>query len=352
MNDQGSFTAALLDASRKAYAAGAVLRMQEIDDECARLVELLGFSSLVDDAQLRLQHLAESLACGRPELFVIDTEWEAATHIARGVPEPVLRTLLGCLMEELSDNLPSGSLFAAREHLELALERISRPVPAPTSLLAKPLPHAELATEFLLAVLQGRRDKAEAAIFGALDRGVSVADLHLHVIARAQAELGRMWQVGEIHVAEEHFGSRIVEDLLAQIRGRMPRSADKGRTVLSASVSGNLHDIGLRIVADHFEMDGWRSIFLGANMPIRDFVQAMRDFEPDLIALSAGLAINVRAAAAAIDALRLESPDCKILVGGRAFSLVSSLWKDVGANACAGNAVEAVLQGNRLMGDA
>ena len=132
MNDQGSFTAALLDASRKAYAAGAVLRMQELGEEPARLVELLGFSSLVDDAQLRLQHLAESLACGRPELFIIDTEWEAATHLARGVPEPVLRSLLGCLIEELSDNLPASSLYTAREHLELALERISRPVPAPS----------------------------------------------------------------------------------------------------------------------------------------------------------------------------------------------------------------------------
>jgi methanogenic corrinoid protein MtbC1 len=352
MNDQGSFTAALLDASRKAYAAGAVLRMQELSDECARLVELLGFSSLVDDAQLRLQHLAESLACGRPELFVLDTEWEAATHIARGVPEPVLRSLLSCLMEELNDNLPAGSLFAAREHLELALDRISQPIAAPRSLLAKPAPHAELATEFLLAILQGRRDKAESAIFGALDRGVSVDDLHMHVISRAQAELGRMWQVGEIHVAEEHFGSRIVEDLLSQLRARMPRNPDKTKTVLSASVSGNLHDIGLRIVADHFEMDGWRSIFLGANMPIRDFVQAMRDFEPDLIALSAGLAINVRATAAAIDALRMEKEDCKILVGGRAFTLVTGLWRDVGADACASDAVDAVRQGNRLMADA
>ena len=119
--------------------------------------------------------------------------------------------------------------------------------------------------------------------------------------------------------------------------------------MLTASVSGNLHDIGARIVADHFEMEGWRSLFLGANTPVGDLVQAVEDFEPDLVALSVGLASHVRATAETIAALRERFPDRPILVGGRPFELVPDLWKDVGADGCAADAAAAVQVGARLV---
>ncbi|MBC8451528.1 MAG: cobalamin B12-binding domain-containing protein [Planctomycetes bacterium] len=210
-------------------------------------------------------------------------------------------------------------------------------------------PQAGLAQAFLSAVLEGSRSRAEGLVLDALDTGVGVGELHTHVVTKVQMELGRRWQIGESHVGEEHFSSRIVEDVLAQLRGRMPRAPENDQCVLLASVSGNLHDIGPRLVADHFEMSGWRTVFLGANMPSADLVRAARKFEPRLIALSVGQATNLRSAADTIAALRSELPDLVVLVGGAPFAAVDGLWKDLGADGFATDAADAVEFGKRLL---
>ena len=349
MNDQGAFVAALLDNSRKAYAAGAILRLQEASPDSARFVESWGFSALVADAEIRLQHLAEALACGRTELFVLDAGWLAQTFEARGVPQETLVATLTCLRDELADSLPDKVAATVEPYFAAALERLAEAPVAPSSVIEQSAPHVDLAREFLVTVLEGDRHRSEALVLAAHDQGVSVADLHLHVIAKAQAEVGRLWQSGEVHVADEHLCSRIVEDVLAQLRTRIQCSSDKGLTAITASVAGNLHDIGAHIVADHFEMHGWRSIFLGANTPKDDLVQAVVELKPDLIALSVGLGINLRTAAETIQALREAAPGLPILVGGQPFGVVPQLWSDVGADACALDAANAVEVGAQLV---
>lgn len=351
MNEQGAFVAALLDSSRRAFAAGAVLHLQEQEPEVFAAAEVR-FDELVDDAQLRLQHLAEALACGRVEIFALDVAWLAATHAARALPLALLQASLRALKAELQENLPADAAARCRPYLDAGLQAAAALPQAPASLLAQEEPLVDVARRFVLAVLEGDRASAEAVVVTALDAGASVAELHEHVIAKAQLEIGRMWQAGEVHVASEHFGSRIVEDVLAQLRARMRKQAATGRTVLVTSVSGNLHDIGPRIVADHFEMNGWRSIFLGANMPVGDLVQAVADFEPDLVALSAGLGVNVRAVADAVAALHAARPELPVLVGGRPFALVDGLWKDVGADGCAVDGATAVRRALELVGPA
>lgn len=349
MNENGAFIATLLDTSRKAFAAGAVLRMQESDPGVAALVEELGFQALVEDTQLRLQSLSEALAVGRPELLAREVEWLSATHSARGLTPELLRSNLACLEQELVESLPEDAGAEAARFLQAASSQLGQAPTPPSSELDGHSPHAELAGKFLLAALHGKRGESERLISEALDSGVSIRELHRDVITKAQFEIGRLWQMGEVHVAEEHLSSRIVEDTLALLRGRMQRQPLVQRSVLAASVAGNLHDIGLRIVADHFEMNGWQSIYLGANMPSEELVRAVQDFTPDLIALSAGTGTNVRAVATTIATIRAAGRKTPILVGGRPFSTIPDLWKDVGADGCASDADSAVATGSDLV---
>ena len=349
MNEQGTFAASLLDASRRAFAAGAVLRVQESGDQGAALVEEWGFNALVSDTELRVEHLAEALACGREELFALDASWLAETYTARDVSEELLKSILRGLRDEVKESLPTGPANQAAACVDYALANAAWGSAMGVSLLAEDTPLVEVAREFLAAVLDADRIRAEKVVFDALEEGASLADVHRLVVAKVQSEIGRLWQIGKIHVAEEHFGSRVVENVLARLRAQIPPTAEPRGTVLVASVAGNLHDIGARIVSDHFELNGFRSIFLGANMPADDLVAAVQSQSPDLIALSAGLVINVRAAAKAIDALRRAVPATPILIGGRPFALIEDLWKDVGADGCARDATEAIEVANRLL---
>jgi methanogenic corrinoid protein MtbC1 len=348
MNEQGELTATLLDASRKAFAAGAILRLQESGAEGQALVESWGFNRLVEDMQIRVHHLAESLACGRLELFRQDVSWLGAAFAGREVPREMLTHALSCLQAELKDSLPSELVETACYHVQAGLDVLSMPASKPDSLLKEGNSHVELAREFLLALIEGRRNDALAAVLDAHQAGVPVNDLHLHVIQVAQNEIGAMWQAGDATVAEEHLSSRIVEEVLFALRERMPQADAIKRCMLAASVPGNLHDIGARMVGDHFEMHGWSVHFLGANVPAADIANAAAERQVDLVALSAGLALQVRATRDAIQAVRASSPDLPILVGGRPYVIVPDLWKDVGADGFAADPVQAVEVGTRI----
>jgi methanogenic corrinoid protein MtbC1 len=349
MNDQGTFIAALLDSTRRAFAAGTALRVSESSSEAAEALNQLGFTEFVSDAEIRLRNLAEALACGRPEVLQMDVEWLASTLASRQSSTELLRATLSCLRDELNDSLPVDAKPMAAEYLGLALQTLETPIAAPESCLAYDDPYGKLAKEFLVAVLEGKRASAERLIWDAVDGGAPVTDLHSHVVTQVQMELGRMWQIGESYVAEEHFGSRVVEDVLAMLRSRMVREPENGHTVVLASVSGNLHDIGPRLVADQFEMKGWQTIFLGANMPIEDLVRGVNDFSPSMVALSVGQALNLRSAADTIAALRASQPGLPVLVGGLPFSAIDGLWKDVGADTFAIDAETAVAFGESLI---
>ena len=64
-----------------------------------------------------------------------------------------------------------------------------------------------LASEYLLAVLEGDRRRASHVILDTVDGGRAIRDVYLQVLLPAQREVGRMWLVGEVNVAEEHFAS-------------------------------------------------------------------------------------------------------------------------------------------------
>lgn len=348
MNKQGIFIATLLDHSGRAYSSSAVLRMEETSGSGKRFVKELGFLALVDEVEGRILCLAEALASGYIELFIRDTQWLSAMHAAHGVANDLLPELLAQLKVELMESLPERDGAMAARYIQAALDSEPLEVNGQAKESAATNSHQDLLNHFLLAVLESRPLDAEDLILEAMKGGSSAQDLHDLVLTPAQREIGEMWHRNEISVAEEHLGSRIVERTLSTIRARTPRQASTNKVVLLASVSGNLHDIGLRVVADHFEMLGWTPVFLGANMPTDDLASAVRDCQPDLVALSAVLSTHLRATANTINILRAERSDLPILVGGGPFALVKDLWKAVGADACALTAKQAVELGQQL----
>jgi len=348
MDERGRFIAALLDSGARAHGAGVATRVLERNDAAARYARKLGFGALSADVELRVRHLAESLAVGRPELFRHDVEWLAATHAARGVPAELLNGVLRALRAELGESLPADCIRQVGEHLDAGVAALNGRAAPQESLLAEESPHVDLARRFLLALLEGRRAEAMEMVLEAFENGVSLADLHQHVIARVQAEVGRMWQVGELHVAEEHLGSKIVEEILVVLRSRMPVAPPNGRTVIVTSAPTCLHDLGARMVADHFEMAGWNALYLGADVPVDSLAQAVADFGADLVAISCSTSRAMRSTEALVCAL--HEAGVPVLVGGRPFLAIEGLWRDLGADGSAADPVSAVRVGAELVG--
>lgn len=349
MNPRGRFLAELLDASASALASRAATRLAERGPAHRRMVETWGFRRVALDLEARLTQLAEALAVGRPELLRAEIGWVAASLTGRGVPVELLNAELEVLAEELVDGLPRGELGPVLAMLEGARVEAAAPAQVPMSFLPTGEPLASLARRLLLAAVDGQRWEARTVVDEALAGGHDLGVVHDRIVPAVLGEVGRLWQAGQLSVALEHLASRTIEDLLASLRHGFAPPRPDARSVLLASIPGNLHDIGLRLVGDRFERSGWRVVFLGANVPTPDLLEALGEFGPDLLGLSAGTGLHLRATAAAIESARKAGWTRPILVGGRAFGLIPDLWRDVGADGEARDAASAVNEGARLV---
>ena len=188
------------------------------------------------------------------------------------------------------------------------------------------------------AALLGSADLAPArtpeelrkAIYGALDRTDADALEQLlehafavHPLAIALGEvavpllerIGESWAEGALSVAQEHLFSAAVrthlERLLADSRGGV-----RGMAVL-ACAPGELHDLGLLMLAVSLRADGWNVAYLGADTPLADTLTFAERVSARLVGLS--VALDERAAELTAAPLRRgSSRRVEVVVGGRA----------------------------------
>ncbi|MCC6127533.1 MAG: cobalamin-dependent protein [Pirellulales bacterium] len=300
----------------------------------------------------RIEDLAVAVAADRPDFFAEQVRWTRAALEVRGIPPAVLRTRLEALRRVLSEEIPLERLPPAMECLDRALADFDGEPAGMTPRLSADTPEQRLAAAYLLAILEGDRRRASGLILAAADEGKSAADLYLHVLQPAEEELGRMWHLGEINVAEEHFATATTRWVMAQLHGRVEPKPANGKTLLAAGVASNQHDLGIQAVADLFEQDGWRVVLLGASVPVEDLVEAVDFYSPDAVALSISLVGQLPTLQNTIAAIRAtpQGATTKILVGGRGMMNDPQLVKWLGADVFAANALDAVGCGNALVG--
>ena len=105
------------------------------------------------------------------------------------------------------------------------------------------------------------------------------------------------------------------------------------------------------MLADIFEMEGWDTYHLGANMPVAALVDFVAQRQPNLVGLSATMSFHLEGVATIIKALRenQQTHKVKIVAGGRAFNREPGLWREIGANAHARDFEEALTAAETLM---
>lgn len=203
----------------------------------------------------------------------------------------------------------------------------ARAAPSPSS---PPALVSDLRERYLRAVLAGdRREAVRLVLEDGLDRGVPTADLHHGVIAAAQQEIGRLWQLNLVTVAREHMASAITHLVLAALFGRAVALPSVGKRVIVACVEGEMHDLPARIVADTLELAGFDVAFLGANVPLDDMVAHARTDPADLICLSVTMTFHIPALRAAITSLRAVTSTA-LMIGGHAVGWSAALGEELG----------------------
>jgi methanogenic corrinoid protein MtbC1/DNA-binding XRE family transcriptional regulator len=213
------------------------------------------------------------------------------------------------------------------------------------------LPQSGLAREYFFLLRERGREKALARLRDAMGEGASIAQIYLDVLAPALREVGRLWALGEMSVAEEHEFSESTQRLMSFFLPPAPPPVRPTLRCVVMPVSGEPHLIGARMVADCLSMAGIEARFTGGDLSIRHMREMLLASPPDLVALSVTLPQNLNAAADAVESLRAirELSGTRIMVGGQAFHAQPDLWTRLGADGTAVDAAVAVQTALRLL---
>lgn len=280
-----------------------------------------------------LKELAASVALDSPSLFGRQCAWMASAFRSREIPISDLEGALEVLRRALERALPGTEHARLHTFFKSAFASIADAGEEPAYLNARDAV-SRLATELVVAALEGDRRRSRELLVGAVRGGLPLAAAHEFVILPAMREVGRLWHQGDLSVAEEHVCTATIESLLPLILEASQRQPPNGLSVLIASVEGNSHSLALLMLADALEASGFRAVLAGAGVPAPDLVNAVRDFSVDAIALSAVLTTHLEALRDGISAVRSACAPCPyIMVGGLAFSSTPELWRMVGADA-------------------
>ncbi|MDO8914829.1 MAG: cobalamin-dependent protein [Coriobacteriia bacterium] len=348
LREAGEALAPLTDG----VTAGVLERYRTIRPDLMRQLDVVAVAAVERDVRHHLDFLVQALATGEPSLFDDYVGWAAVLFGGLGLPEEWLIESLEFVAQGCRTVLEPGQADVVDVVVRDAVSAMpDRGFTPPPFVIADGVTGA-LAVSYLDAALAGDRTSATQMALHALDDGLSIQDLYLQVIAPVQAEVGRLWLTSRVTVGQEHVATSVTQSVLGALSPRIGRTERIGRSVVIAAVGPELHEIGVRMVSDHFDLGGWDTHYLGANTPLGAIVSAVEEFKPDVVALSATMAPHLTDLRMAVEAVRRTEAGrgAKVIVGGRPFNTVPSLWRALDADGWAPEATGAVRTARTLCG--
>ena len=208
-----------------------------------------------------------------------------------------------------------------------------------------------VAAEYLDLLLRHDKGGAMKLVLNLAEAGTAMEDIYLNIFQASQHEIGRLWQINQVSVAQEHYCTAATMLFMNMLYPRFVNPDRNGHRVLVTCLGGELHELGARMVADFFEMKGWSTVFLGANTPWAEVLKASTVHRAELVAVSVTIGANIGEARTLVDAIRKsdETDRPKVLLGGHAFLESPNLWKELQGDGYAVNAREGIRTAEELV---
>ena len=176
--------------------------------------------------------------------------------------------------------------------------------------------------DYFALLLKGERMACSRIVQTLMDQNIQIQALYMDLFQKSLYAVGELWEFNKISVAKEHLVTAITEGLLNLIYPRLfeKELQKQNKKVVISCAANEFHQIGGKMAADIFELNGWDSHFLGANTPIQHMLEYIQDVKPDLLGFSVSVYFNLPSLKTGLDAVRSEFKNLDILVGGQAFN--------------------------------
>lgn len=183
----------------------------------------------------------------------------------------------------------------------------------------------------------------------ALEEGLDAYEAIMNGLASGMETVGGLYEKKEYFVPELLLCSDALYAGLDILKPHVKVDTDRKRAgrIIMGVVEGDIHDIGKNLLKTMFEAAGWEINDLGKDVKLQRFVEEQKQFNADVIAISALMTTSMLAMPKAIKMLKESSPAVRVMVGGAPLSL--EIARQYGADGYAPDAVSAVEEAKRLI---
>lgn len=233
------------------------------------------------------------------------------------------------ILRTFTKELFTGAHIAiADRFLDRAIEETDRAMDAyPVSKRFLEGKHVGIRKEYLNALMRSDSHRAFTIIQGAETSRIPLEEIYEDILMEVMREVGELWHQNLITVDKEHYCTTTTQMILSSFYPRIFGTPTHDRKIITCCVGSELHEMGGRMVSDLFAYHGWDSIYLGAAVPLPSLLHAVREHQPELVALSVTMPQYLQVCRDAVLALKEEFPSVRVTVGGRAFDTSDEIYR-------------------------
>jgi len=211
----------------------------------------------------------------------------------------------------------------------------------------------ELLSRLKEAVVNGDPDEVSKLCRKVIEVGIDPLEAIEKALVVAIRELGDKWIRGEAFIADLVAAADAMKVGLSILKNEIVKRGKRvkyiGRAVIG-TVEGDIHDIGKTIVATLWETAGLEVIDLGVDVPPQKFVEAIKQYNPDIVGMSTLMTTTMIKQKETIEAIKAAGlrDKVKIVVGG---APTTEEWaREIGADGWAPDAISSVELVKKLLG--
>jgi 5-methyltetrahydrofolate--homocysteine methyltransferase len=212
---------------------------------------------------------------------------------------------------------------------------------------------SEILSKISEAIIEGNVDDMVDLTEEALDDGVPAQDVLDKGLMAGMDYVGVEFKAGNMFVPEVLRSAKAMQTAMEILKPELAKSgARRTGKVLLGTVRGDMHDIGKNLVGMMCEGAGFEVKDIGKDIDPDAFVQAVRDYKPDIVGMSALLTTTMRAMGHTVTALEEAGlrDQVKVMVGGA--PVTQAFCDQIRADGYAPNAAAAADLAKRLLGTA
>jgi 5-methyltetrahydrofolate--homocysteine methyltransferase len=209
---------------------------------------------------------------------------------------------------------------------------------------------SEILSQISEAIIEGNAEEMVDLTEEAIDDGLSAQEILDKGLMAGMDYVGVEFKAGNMFVPEVLRSARAMQTSMEILKPLLAAAGAKrtGR-VLLGTVKGDLHDIGKNLVGMMCEGAGFEVKDLGKDIAPEQFVAAIKEYQPDILGMSALLTTTMRAMGHTIKALEEAGlrERVKVMIGGA--PVTQAFADQIKADGYAANAASAAELAKKLM---